>query len=163
MWPNTPVAKDKEHGVDDVALAAPVGAHDGGEALVKRAQHLFARIRLEEVVLNVGYDQPKKRTFLGTWLINFENFIRMSVPYALVGTYFLKFTISNLETIHHYHLLNLILQIRTHTTPPTSVPWSRRYRPAQGAGECRCRQFEYHPNVIKTSIHEFHTNERIME
>ena len=36
------VAKDKQHGVNDVTFAATIGSHDRGEAFMERAQRLFA-------------------------------------------------------------------------------------------------------------------------
>lgn len=38
-----PESEDEEHRVDDVALAAAVRAHDGGEAFVERAQNLIIK------------------------------------------------------------------------------------------------------------------------
>ena len=35
-----PVSEHEQHGIDHVALATSVGAHDGGEAFVERTQHL---------------------------------------------------------------------------------------------------------------------------
>ena len=48
------IAEHKQHRVDHVAFATAVGTDDRGEAFVKRPQVLFAGIRLEVFVLNVG-------------------------------------------------------------------------------------------------------------
>ena len=79
------VAEDKQHGVDDIGLPAPVGPHDAREALVEGPEDLLASVRLEPFVLDVSDDQSGPGVVHGQGRRRWRRDVDVSYPDAPLG------------------------------------------------------------------------------